>query len=308
MSTGQDAKTTQEVFGRLAEIAREKTFLLSDIWQRSRREFGPEWAEEVVDNILRLFGPEEEGAWEEAIRGYAEFSLDGMRHQEYFEAHGRYRRSTLAELREQFYENETHMMKNYLPGMLLSHYLWPHHFKLLSFFRREALPRMGAAPGTFYDVGIGTGMYSREILRAFPGIRGRGFDISRYSAAFTRRLLEAYGLGDRYEVALGDVLTGEPPKEPADIVVSQEVLEHLEDPRRFIGILHQMAKPGGRAYITAAVNAGLSDHIYLFRSPDEVRALLEEAGWKILKQQAEYAYTGAPLELTPCVAAYVCER
>ena len=301
-------KSAQETFDRLAQIAREETFLLSDIWHRSRQQFGPSWVDEVADNVIRLFGPEEEGRWEEAIRGYAEFSRDSMRHQEFLEAHGRYRRSTLVELQQEFYENELHMMRHYLPGMLLSHYLWPHHFKLLTFFRQHALAGLPSTPELFYDVGIGTGLYSREILRAFPRVRGKGFDISPHSATFTGRLLQAYGLADRYDVALGDVLQREPPERAADFVVSQEVLEHLEDPRRFVAILRRMTRPGGRAYITAAINAGLSDHIYLFRSPEEVRSLLTEAGWKILGWQAEYAYDGTPIEWTPCVAAFFCER
>ena len=295
------------IFERLAQIAQEKTFLFSDIWARSRQQFGAAWVEEVVDSVVRLFGSDEEG-WQAAICGYAEFSLDSMKHQEYFEAHARYRWQTLQEIQGKFYENEAHMMKHYLPGMLLSHYLWPHHFKLLSFFREEVLNCLGAAPGLFYDVGIGTGLYSREMLRVFPQSRGTGFDISRYSAAFTGNLLKAFGLLDRYEIVLGDFLSMALPILPADFVVSQEVLEHLEDPARFVQILAQLLRPGGKAYITAAVNAGLSDHIHLFRSPDEVKALLTRAGWRIVKMRTEYAYAGFPVEVTPCVAAFFCER
>ena len=308
VTLGTSSKSSEEIFEQLSQIAKEESYFLSDIWTRSRRQFGQTWMEELVDNVVRLFGSERTGDWTAAIRGYIAFSLDTLEYQEFFEKNGRYRWSTLREIQDRFYENEAHMMKHYLPGMLLSHYLWPHHFKLLSFFRNEVVGALPSAPGTFYDVGIGTGLYSRELLRAFPQARGKGLDISRYSAAFTRRLLDAYGLAGRYEISLGDFFSMPPPAEQADLVVSQEVLEHLEDPERFIRILYGLARPGGRAYITAAVNAALSDHIYLFRSPEEVRELLTQAGWRILKQQAEYAYAGAPAETTPCVAAFFCER
>lgn len=304
----QQVLNSEEIFERLVKMAKGKTFLLSDIWHRSRGQFGAAWVEEIVENVLRVFGPEEWGGWEEAIRGYAEFSLDGMRHQEFFEAHGRYRWSQSKEIQEKFYENEEYMMKKYLPGILMSHYLWPHHFKILTFFRTEVLPSLEPAPELFYDVGLGPGMYSRETLRAFPQVRGKGFDISRYSIAFTRKVLEAFGLADRYGFVHGDIFTVELPDSMADFVVSHEVLEHLEEPARFCRILHDLVKPEGYAYITAALNAGLSDHIYLFRSPDEVEAILSQAGWKILKKQFEYAYTGMPMEWTPCIAAYLCER
>lgn len=294
-------------FDRLAALARKRSYFFSDIWQRSRALFGEPWVEEFVDNIDRLFG-REAGGWEAAVDGYAEFALDAMRNQKYFEANRTYRYHSLAEIEGRFYRSEAHMMRNYLPGMFLSHYLWPHHFRLLTFFREQILPAVPAGARRFYDVGIGTGVYSREVMRALPQASGTGFDISEYSIAFTRNLLTAFGLSDRYSFVLSNIYTASLPEAKADFLVSQECLEHLEDPTRFCEILLALTRPGGRAYITAAINAAHSDHIYLFRSPDEVRALLEGVGWRIMTFRAEYAYTDRPAELTPCVAGFLCER
>ena len=296
------------IYERLSELARTHSYFFSDIWKRSREEFGPGWIEEIVDNVVRLFGLEEDGGWLAAIQGYAEFALDAMRNQKFFEANGRYRWSRLSEIQRNYYDNEDHMMKNYLPGMYLSHYLWPHHFKLLTFFRQGVLARLEQPPTVFCDVGIGTGLYSREVLRAFPKVRGKGFDISEYSVAFTRKVLSAYGVLDRYEFIVGDIFSTDPSPAIADLVVSQEVLEHLEDPERFCRILYECAKVGGKGYITAAINAGHSDHIYLFRSPEEVHSLLTKVGWRVLRSRAELAYSGKPMPITPCVAAFVCEK
>lgn len=301
-------KTPEEIFGQLVELAHTKTPFFADIWERSYKEFGSTWMEELVDTVTRLFSADGEAGWQAAIQGYAEFALDAMRNQKFFEANHRYRWSKLSEIRERYYESEDHMMKNYLPGMYLSHYLWPHHFRLLSFFRTEVLPALRPLPTLFCDVGIGTGMYSREVLRGLPRVRGKGFDISRYSVAFTQNLLEAYGILERYECVLGNVFTTELPWETAEFVVSQEVLEHLEEPQRFCRILHRLAKPGAWGYITAAINAGHSDHIYLFHSPQEVQGMLESAGWTVVKWRAEYAYAGTPPEITPYVAGFLCAR
>lgn len=303
-----EAHATERVFDRLVQLARNRSYFFSDIWERSRDQFGPTWAAEVVENVTRLFGPEENGRWEQAVQGYAEFALDAMRNQKFFEAHGRYRYQSLADIEGRFYRSEQHMMRNYLPGMFLSHYLWPHHFRMLTFFRTEVLPALNPAPKLFHDVGIGTGMYSRETLRSLPQVRGKGFDISEYSVTFTRDLLGAFGLLDRFEFVLGNVYTTELPLGTADFVVSQECLEHLEEPEGFCRILFELAKAGGRAYITAAINAGHSDHIYLFRSPPEVRAMLERVGWTVLKWNAEYAYADRPIQVTPCVAGFLCAR
>lgn len=296
------------IYERLSELARTHSYFFSDIWKRSREEFGPQWVEEIADTVIRLIGLEEDGGWLAAIRGYAEFALDAMRNQKFFEANGRYRWSRLSEIQTNYYDNEDHMMKNYLPGMYLSHYLWPHHFKLLTFFRREVLARLEPPPTVFCDVGIGTGLYSREVLRAFPRVIGKGFDISPYSVAFTRKVLNAYGVLDRYQFIVGDIFSADASPAIADLVVSQEVLEHLEDPEGFCRILYEFAKVGGKGYITAAINAGHSDHICLFRSPEEVQSLLTKVGWKVARSRAELAYQGKPIHITPCVAAFVCEK
>ena len=294
-------------FDRLAVLARQRSYFFSDIWQRSRTLFGEAWVEEFVDNIDRLFG-REAGGWEAAVDGYAEFALDAVRNQKYFEANRTYRYHSLAEIEGRFYRSEAHMMRNYLPGMFLSHYLWPHHFRLLTFFREQILPAVPAGTRRFYDVGIGTGVYSREVMRALPEVKGTGFDISEYSIAFTRNLLAAFGLADRYEFVYSNIYTAPLPEQKADFLVSQECLEHLEDPQRFCEILFALTRQGGRAYITAAINAAHSDHIYLFHSPDEVRALLEGVGWRVKSYRAEYAYADKPSDLTPCVAGFLCER
>jgi SAM-dependent methyltransferase len=294
-------------FDRLVEIARTKTPLFADIWNQSREKFGDDWVQEVSQNLRELVDSNAEKTWESALRGYAEFALDAMRHQKYFEKHRRYKWSSLQEIQERYYTNEKHMMENYLPGMFLSHFVWPHHFRLLSFFRNRVLSSFSTFPVLFYDVGIGSGIYSREVLRRFPEVRGKGFDISPYSVAFTRKLLEAAGLMNRYDFVLGNVFSATPER-TADFVISQEVLEHLEKPQQFIDILYNWTRNGGKAYITAAINAAHSDHIYLFRSPEEVETMLKAAGWTILDRQAELAYTGTPLEITPCVAGFFCQR
>ncbi len=300
--------STQDVFQSLVEMAQAKSNLVSDIWHRSREEFGSVWVEQIVDSIVRLFGNESEGNWEQAIIGYGEFAIDSMRSQKYFESNGRYRWSTLDEIDNRYYRNEDHMMRRYLPGIYLSHYLWPHHYRLLRFFHDEVITRIEPAPAVFYDVGLGSGIYSRETMRAFPEARGIGFDISKHSIEFTRRVLQAYGVDNRYEFVKGNIFETKIPVGTGDFVVSQEVLEHVEDPKTFCEILYKLTKPDGHAYITAAVNAGLSDHIYLFRSPEEVQNLLEKCGWTILQTQTEYAYEGIPVDITPCVAAFFCER
>jgi SAM-dependent methyltransferase len=275
----------------------------ASVWESSRKEFGAEWEDEFNTSVAALFGLNPE-AWKEAIDGYAEFCTDALRSQIYFERKGIYKASSYAEVAESCYHNSDFMLRCYLPGMFLSHFIWPHHHRMLGYFR--GLKHHLSSVRTFSEVGTGCGMYSKEALELLPEVRGVGYDISSYSLSFTERVIGAFGLCDRYRIEVRDIVTTTPA--PEDFVICQEVLEHLENPAEFVCFLFDMTKPGGLAYITAAINASHVDHIYLYRSPDDVLHHLTEAGFEIIDSRAEYAYGGKPIEITPCHGAFLCRR
>jgi hypothetical protein len=66
----------------------------------------------------------------DALDGYAEFVNDSLRNQSFYEKHGRYKASSYAECVDAYYHNADHMMRCYLPGMYLSHLLWPQHYNM----------------------------------------------------------------------------------------------------------------------------------------------------------------------------------
>ncbi|OIO39112.1 MAG: hypothetical protein AUJ72_01385 [Candidatus Omnitrophica bacterium CG1_02_46_14] len=295
------------VFDRLSELARERTPFFADVWKRQEKEFGSPWVRDIAENVSLFLGERDEEAWKKALDGYADFSMDAARQQNYFEENRQYQGVSSANLLSSCYEDRDFMMMTYLPGLYLSHFLWRHHYKLLRFFRSKVLPSL-TSPKFFYEIGVGTGLYSYETLRYFSDAHGHGIDISQYSLDFTGRLLTAGGMSKRYQCEKMDIFKSCLEPEKADFLVCQEVLEHLEDPERSCRILLTLIKPSAKAYITAAINAAHTDHIYLFNSPSEVEAMLRSAGWRIIRSCAEYAYTGKALEVTPCVAGFLCEK
>ena len=86
------------------------------------------------------------------------------------------------------------------------------------------------------------------------------------------------------------------------------MLEHLENPAEFCTWLYAMVRPGGHAYITAALNAAHSDHIYLFHTPAELEDMLRAAGFQPLHLQEECAAGFKPRNTTPSLAGYFCQR
>ena len=293
-------------FRRLRDRLVERYPNYAGLWFSSPETFGPSWEAEISSNIERVFGREGGEAWDEAVDGYAEFCTEALRAQVHFERTGRYKASSYADTLRDCYRSADYMERRYLPGQYLSHYIWPHHFRMLKRFLTRDVPRMNGV-SRFYEVGVGCGMYSQKTLEALPAARGVGIDISPYALRFTKRVVDAAGWGDRYAVDERDIFA-EPAPAPTDLVICQEVLEHLEDPARFVARLRDLVRPGGWGYITAAINAAHTDHIYLYRSPDEVRGQIEAAGWTVEDAQIESAHPEKPPQFRPTIAGYLTRR
>lgn len=291
---------------RLAElrgIFRERFGFLKDVVDRGSETFGTGWIREFEECVARVFPSEE--ALSAAAKGYALFVLDLLRAQKKFDKEHTYENKTYAEAAEQVYFDTDYMLSQYLPALLLSHYLWPHHYFQARFFDSAFVAQMQLRqPVRFAEIGVGTGLYSRRVLQQIPWASGVGFDISPAAKGFAEAHLSAFAVRDRYNVALRDVLSE--PIEPCEWLVCVEVLEHLEDPVAFLRALRAALRPGGRAFITAALNAPHVDHIYLYQKVEDVIDELRTAGFAL-----EQAFLGAAhLSLdsnapTPSVAAFI---
>ena len=246
---------------------------------RAKTEFGMSWQNDFEILLARLYSTP--AALEAAIKGYGSFAIDSMRRQKRFEREGTYPAKTFEQASQEVYLNAEHMTEQYLPGLLLSHYLWGHHYRQIEYFKTFVLPALRAQQTTdFVEVGVGTGIYSRIALEENSGICGVGYEISPLSMQFAQRHLTAYGLSHRYSMELRDILVS-PPERRFQWVFCVEVLEHMEDPVALLRALKNLAVPGGKLFVTAALNAAHADHIYLYRKPQDVLDQVAEAGLNV---------------------------
>lgn len=295
---GSYTDAAQALFERQARFARTSI-------GRASSDFGPEW-DSAFEHLLSVLY-RDPGALADAVKGYAAFAIDSMRRQSRFEIEREYRAKTFDEAAAEVYFNDEHMRTQYLPGLLLSHFLWPHHYLQLRYFEQFFLPSLTKQDQPrFVEVGVGTGLYSRTALERVPSARGIGYDLSPLSISFTRSHLDACGVLDRYETGLRNVIS-DPPADRVDHVVCVEVLEHLEDPVTLLRALKEMTNPGGKLFVTAALNAADADHIYLYRNAEEVLAQTTEAGLHVEHYFLANAYPATkPGTPVPSVMAMVC--
>lgn len=196
----------------------------------------------------------------------------------FFRRNGRYRLSTFAEANAEYY-SKADVMTCYMNGQLLTQVWWRNHTDVYGYFRDTFLP---GNRRTFrhLEVGPGHGL-TLHLAAAHPNCAvAEGWDISPASLAMTRDALDR--VGNTHKIDLLDVDIGNPPAREFDSIVFSEVLEHLEQPLDALRNLHRLLAKGGRLFVNAPANAPMPDHIYLFRSPEEIVDMMKTAGFEIV--------------------------
>lgn len=235
-----------------------------------------------------LSGVDTDAELERLIEAFAVTSFDFLRLQARFYETGAYARSAAEGLVDELYGDDEKMSGYYLDGLALTYALWPNHADLLRHFVTRFVAHL--APGSrVLEVGPGHGLMAALLLDRCADSTYVGLDISASSLRHAAASLEAAGVPrDRYALHLGDVTgdaLGPITDRPFDAAVCCEVLEHVDDPASIARGLHDAIRPGGVAFVSTVANLEAEDHVYLFDDADQIRRLLDGAGFAIVDEQ-----------------------
>lgn len=260
-------------------------------------------AEFLAGRILQILGERLEAG----IQDYRWMCQKILEEEHFFGYADRYRHSSFAEVRAAVYDDTAYMAR-YTNGLLISQLLWANHTAALSCYRTEFLSLL-RPQHELLEVGPGHGL-----LLALAAERLHtpvsGWDVSATSLDATRRALSAMGIAS-VRLARTDLLEASG-AERFDAVVASELLEHLEDPATALSRLRDVTRPGGRLFLNIPINSPAPDHIYLWRTPEEVYEFIMSKGLDItgfhtypMTGMSEAQARAAELTMT-CVA--VCRR
>jgi SAM-dependent methyltransferase len=230
-------------------------------------------AERVSEAIVALVGSE----LDRHVDGYRWMCEMVLEEELEFRRNGRYRYSSFAEVEQRVYADPS-VMAGYMDGLLLSQVLWANHLSVLEFYVDAYLERVGNS-GAHLEVGPGHGLL---LWLASERVRGSlsGWDVSQTSLDRSRRALER--LGSRtVDLRLQNLFEAGNDGARFDSVVISEVLEHLERPDVALAALRDRMNPGGLIFANAPVNSPAVDHIWLFRTPEELVNMVEAAGFAV---------------------------
>lgn len=245
-------------------------------------QYGPSYLQDFERHlgILRLAFPEK--PWPDwAVQGFVNLNKAILKEEMHFKQTGQYaaQPEDLERVTQAVYDNEEVMDRYYLVGLYSTYFLWPHHYRILEFYRRSFL-QVGPSPNHVMEWGVGHGLLALEALEQWTAAQATLVDLSKFSLAFAGRLLDAAGVAERCQRRQGNVLELQLPRQ-AERIICSELLEHVPDPDRLLERLRAALAPGGCAYLTGAINAAQPDHVYLFTSDEQLFRLMEKHGFRI---------------------------
>ncbi len=144
------------------------------------------------------------------------------------------------------------------------------------------------------DVGCGCGILLGDVLQRFHQVHGYGIDVSDVMLDHARRVLEAWGVGERASFLRGDLRHVPLSGASCDAVLAMEVLEHLPNPAAGLAELARIVKPQGWLITSIPVADAAPVHLHVFRSVDEVLTLHQVAGLDVIHYQATDVAPGVP--------------
>lgn len=241
-----------------------------------------------------------------AIDCYLHMCNDMMFEQLRFLETGKYSNSSFDEVNKNVYDNPE-VMEYHMNGLLMSEMLWHHHYKVYSFFK-ENFKAYILITKKYLEIGGGHGLFTQEAVNDLLNADIDVVDISKSSIELSKQFVEGgdvnYYLKDVFEYNSQSLY---------DFIVMGEVLEHVEDPIALLKKLNSLLNENGRVFITTPTNAPTIDHVYLFRTREDIAKIINKAGFEIEKESCIYAEdlpaeTAEEMKITMMYAAFLKKK
>lgn len=269
------------VFVKTCELLRQSFFYKDIETLIERTPIDIELAEKMCTSALILCG-NDWGVYEGKLNNLYQLNMDFLKLQAELERTGKYKYSSFKEVEEAvfFQEDGSHGV-GYLWGLYFSQIFWVIHHRLLHFFLNDFV-LIQQQKGIVLEVPVGSGVFLASFLEKLQGWQGVGLDLSESAVNMSSSLFRLKGFED-VEVLQQDFLMYESDNR-FDAIICGELIEHVEDPLLVLRKIHTLLNEQGKVFLTTVVWAAGIDHIYLYKSANEIRCHLQEAGFLIEKE------------------------
>jgi 2-polyprenyl-3-methyl-5-hydroxy-6-metoxy-1,4-benzoquinol methylase len=242
-------------------------------------------------NKYKLLLQNESKTLDFAIDCYLQMIADVNYESVQFMQTGKYTSQSFEEVNKRVYEDPI-IMEYYMHGLLLSQFLLIFRYKILIYFH-DIINTHSNKINNYLEVGGGHGLYISEAINILKNKAIYDLvDISHISINIAKKVIA----NDNVKYICSDVFEYSPNKK-YDFITMGEVLEHVENPIKLLQKLYSLLNTNGKVFITTPTNAPAIDHIYLFNNADDIRKIINEAGFKIENELCVYSE-----DITPEIA------
>ena len=219
-----------------------------------------------------------------AINAYLKLCADMMISQKYFLKYKKYPVDDEKTAYENVYDN-FHEMKSYMIGLAVSQFLWSTHYAMYSFFIKK-ITQESSKVNNYLEVGPGHGLFLAQALEKLD--KKTNFeiiDISKTSIKITKSIIN---LINKKKININykkkNVFNIKKSKK-FDFITMGEVLEHVAEPKKLLIKLKSLITKNGSIFVSTCVDCPSIDHIYHFKTVQEIEKMIKESGFVILDKK-----------------------
>lgn len=278
------------VFYKTSDYLENKAnFFRISIPRLIKSDFNFELAENICKTGLELSA----NKWEEYFEHVSELvnmSYEFLKLQIKLEKDGKYLYSSFKEVEENAYSNNGKSEgPSYLWALYFSEVFWKIHHNFTNFFLKDFI-NTDKENGAVLEIPLGSGFFLSEFLEKNKKWFGVGVDMADTAIDFSKKLFNLKHIPEYSYKILKIDFHNFPENEKYDRIICGEFLEHLEDPLEILKKIHRILTDDGKVFITVAVWAAHIDHIYLYKSANEVRNHLHQANFCIEKELVQSVF------------------
>lgn len=209
---------------------------------------------------------------------YNDLCIETMQEQLYLKKFNTYRSIKEKKSNLKLY-NSNFKMKKYILALMLTQIYWNSHVKIFKWYKKKI---KNLNLNYFLEIGSGHGLLSKELIKK-KNLKGVICDISQQSLNFTKKILGNFVKSNKIEFKKIDFFNLKPNKK-FDFVVMGEVIEHVDNPIKFLKKVKTIITKDGKIFISTCANCAQVDHIYHFKSIEQIRNLIKKTKLKIMSE------------------------
>jgi hypothetical protein len=173
-------------------------------------------------------------------------------------------------------------LKSFKLALLISELLWPQHFLIYLRFI-HLFKQYGDKTEKFVDIGGSHGQYLSYVFNRYLTEKPVLIYTNPLSADMVQWFVSPSGFEIIDEKSIRETIR------EYDWVTMGETLEHTENPAQYVDIALRLLSKEGYLFVTAPVNAPAIDHVYCFRSKEEVLSMFRDKGLTLVDELQVFA-------------------